>query len=192
LGNQIDRIKDRLKAEKKEHGAIFDRSGDRYYLFYLHFLLDDGKRSKAYIRWYRDQFPDDMGEPFQLLCWALIAHRNEDENTDLLLAKTMLGNLYLLPRLIGRPIGRTTIWHAITFAEPEYVDTIPPRILEAITDEEIEWIAGRYESPLFTDLRDRYIEIETRLKTLEPGEERSRLVDESHHLIDGFCDRTEQ
>lgn len=191
LENQIDRIKAELKAEEKEHGAISDNKGNRYYLFYLHFLLDDKKRSKAYVKWYCEQFPDDMGEPFQLLCWALIAHRNGDDNTDHLLARAMLSNLYLLPRLIGRPLARTGIWHAITFAEPEYVDTIPPQILEAITDEEIQWIAQKHDSPLFIRLRERYIEIQTELKTIPVGPERAKLVEESYHLTDGFCERSE-
>ena len=186
LRNQIDRIRGKLSDFEMEHGSIDDSSGDRYYLFYLYFVLDDVQSSSEYIRWYEQKFPNDMGEPFQLLCWTLIVHRM-GLDADRLLARTMLSNVHLIPRLLGQPTSTARDdWHAITFEESEYLDSAPEEVIAAITEEDRLWIGEKYKSEPFQNVLQRYIEIETKLKTTPVGEERSKLVKESYQLADRF------
>jgi hypothetical protein len=185
LKNQIARLRAKLSDFEMEHGSIDDSSGNRYYLFYLYFILNDNAASSEYIKWYEKHFPNDIGEPFQLLCWALIAHRM-GLKAEKPLARTMLSNIYLLPRLLGQPSSGTGDWHAITFEEPEYLESPPEEVIKAITDEDREWIRELYQTENFQNLLQRFIDIQTELKTIPVGEERTKLVYESYHLVDRF------
>jgi hypothetical protein len=173
----------KLSDFEMEHGLIDDSNGDRYYLFYLYFLLNDKKSSAEFIRWYEKKFPNDIGEPFQLLCWTLIVHRMGLE-ADRLLARTMLSNIYLIPRLLGQPSSGSNTWHAVTFGEIEYLDSLPKEIIAAINDDDRYWIREKYNSDLLQGILAQYIDIENELKNLPVGDKRSKLVYNSHHLVD--------
>ncbi len=185
LQTQIDTFRSKLDGFEREHGTIEDSSNDRYYLFYLYFLLNDSKSSAEYIKWYEKHFPTDIGEPFQLLCWTLMIHRM-GLDADSLLARTMLSNIYLIPRLLGQPGSGSNIWHAITFEESEYLDSFPEEITAAINDDDRYWIEKNYNSKEYQDALARYIDIDTKIKTLPDGKERTKLVNESCHLTDSF------
>ena len=185
LSNSITKIRSQLSAFKREYGFIDDGNGSRYYLFYLYFLLGDNRRSSEYIRWYKQSFPTDMGEPIAFLCWALILHRMGKEG-DFILARTMISNLYLIPHLLGEEIERIDMWHSCSDEDPDYIDWLPGQIREAITEEDLGWIRERYNSVPFIRVRDRYIAINKELETLPRGEKRSALADEELHLLDDW------
>ena len=183
LSNQITKIRSELSAFKREHDFIHDRSGARYYLFYLYFLLGDNHRSSEYIRWYEKEFSDDANEPTQLLCWALILHRMGKAG-DYRLAETMLSNIYLIPHILGGKMAKADMWHSNSDADPEYLEWIPTEIIEAITAEDKSWIEGLYFSEKFQQILNRHIEINHLLQTTPIGERRSALVEEEFSLLD--------
>lgn len=183
IGNQISRIRSQMSAFKREYGGIHDGSGNRYYLYYLYFLLGDNRRASEYIRWYQREFPDDTGEPFALLCWALLLRRMGKDG-DFILAKTMLSNIYLLPDLLGIQMDSIEISHLSNQEEKEYLEYFPEQVRRAITAEDLDWIRERYETEPFKQAMKRYIEIKTELKHTPPGEKRSALVDELYALSD--------
>ena len=185
LSNQITRIRAYLSSEKRTYGFIDDGGGDRYYLFYLYFLLGDNRRSSAYFSWFEKQFPDDYGEPFQHLVWAVMLHRM-GKNGDRQLGRAMFSNLYVLPQILGEAYERLPIWHSSNWDVPEYIDYFPQRIREALTAEDIEWIRERYHSEKFQQARQRYIDICMELSSIHPGEKRSALVTEEFRLIREF------
>ena len=183
LSNKITKIRSELSAFKREYGFIDDGGGTRYYLFYLYFLLGDNRRSAEFMRWYENEFPDDVGDPFQLLCWALILHRMS-KGGDYQLASAMLSNIYLIPYLMGENLDRVDMWHSSNYEEPEFMDWIPERVQEAITEEDLTWIRVKHESELYRKILKRYIEIKHELQTTPVGEKRSALVQESYSLLD--------
>ena len=96
--------------------------------------------------------------------------------------QTMLSNLYLVPHLLGLPISELDIWHGSSQAQPDYVECVPEAYLLLRTGAEWEWAVHLYESPGFTSVRSRYIEISAALDRTLPGPARSRLVDEMYEL----------
>ena len=174
-----------MQKEKRTYGAISDDVGNRYVLFWLHFLLDDLKAAKTYFRWYEKQFEDDVGEPIQKLCWSVSVHRMGDgKKAKYLLADLMLSNLYFIPRVIGTQIGRQDIWHASNDAEQDYTDEIPIEILNAITAPERSWIAEMHDSLEFRRYRQRHVEIYRELANTRGVEKRTPLVREAGTLLD--------
>ncbi|MBB6481530.1 hypothetical protein [Spirochaeta isovalerica] len=184
ISNRITKIRSQLSAFKREYGFIDDGGGARYYLFYLYFLLGDNRRSSEYIRWFQKDFPDDSGEPFALLCWALILHRmGKDGNY--ILARTMLSNIYLLPHLLGEEMPEE-IPHSSNWNGADFLEYTPERILEAITDDDLSWIRERFHSERFQKVLNRHIEIEKELEDTPRGDRRSALVHELYSLLDGW------
>jgi hypothetical protein len=185
VSSRISKIRSQLNAFKKKYGFIDDRGGSRYYLFYLYFLLGDNRRASEFIHWYEKEFPDDIGKPFQLLCWTLILHRM-GKDTDYKLAETMLSNIYLIPHLLGDPIQKVDMWHSSNYDEPNIVEYLPEKIRNNISAGDLEWIASKYNSDKFQKVLKRHISIHQKLEKTPIGEFRSHLVREAHSLLDGF------
>jgi len=95
--NRIAKYKLELKKEKDWKGFISDGFGKRYLLFCFYFVLGDFDNTDEYFEWYKKEFPDDIGDPIQQLCWALSLHRMEkDKEARYRLAELMLSNLYII------------------------------------------------------------------------------------------------
>lgn len=184
LKSRISSYKSALNKEKKIHGCIHDGSGKRYGLFGLSFVLGDLKGSEAYFRWYAEEFPDDIGEPTQKLCWAISLHRMErDDEARHMLANLMLTNLYLIPRLLGQDVAEYDIWHSSNYEFIDYFDYIPKEILDCITEPERLWVQELYDSLAFRRIRKRYIEIYRELDKTRDVEARRALLDEARSLL---------
>jgi hypothetical protein len=170
LSNAITRIRTGRSSFKREYGFIDDGAGERYYLAYLYFLLDDNRRSSEYVRWFKREFPHDMGDPIQMLCMTLMLHRMGKDGLSML-CRTMCSNIYLIPFVLR---------------EPEYLQEMPQRILDAITDADRQWLSQRYHSEEFQTVLHRLMEINKELLSERPGERRSALVDELYGLEKSF------
>lgn len=133
-------------------------------------MIFSPSRSSEYLRWYEKEFPDDSSEPFQLLCWALILHRM-GKDAYFHLARTMLSNIYLIPHLLGKKMD---MWHALNYAQPDFVEYLPERVREAICDEDLTWIREKYESESFQKVLKRHIEINHELQTAPVGKKTER------------------
>lgn len=185
LKTRISSYRSALRKEKKEYDFISDGSGKRYLLFSLYLLLDDEKKSKEYFDWYSKEIPDDAGEPFQKLCWAISLFRMQSfEEAKIKLAEAMLSNLYLIPDLIGIPENKEhDIWHSSNFDALDYVSYFPDEIRNNLKKEEISWMKEEYESFDFRRVKKKYIEIYNQMKTEKDVKERGRLLKESASLL---------
>ena len=173
----------KLQQEKKKFGYYSDGAGKRYQIGPDYMLLGDDEGALAAFEWFEREFDDDVGKPDHTLSWSLVLHRAVNEVAAARkLQQAMLGNLYLLPYLLGNPISPLEIWHGSSDAEPDFVEHVHEPYLALWTDEEKAWAAGLYESSGFRSARERYIEISRLLGNLRPGPERSRLVKEMHEL----------
>lgn len=173
----------KLRQEKKKFGFYNDGAGKRYQIgpHYMH--LGDNEGALAAFEWFEHEFDDDVGMPDHSLCWSLALYRAGNEfGAAKKLRQAMLGNLYLLPHLLGEPISELDIWHNSSDAEPGFVEHVHEPYLALWSDEEKAWALGLHESPGFRSVRGRYIEIARALDIIRPGPERSRLVKEMHEL----------
>ncbi|MFT5121854.1 MAG: hypothetical protein ACI9TH_003531 [Kiritimatiellia bacterium] len=164
LRSRIIRYRASLTSERKYYGAIDDGNGTRYVIFWLLFLLNDPHESKKYMRWYKKNFPDDVGEAIQKLCAALMFYRMQKLiEADHMLADLMLCNPYMIPFVTGTP-GPPKKHGQRSWAEEQCEEAFPPEIQLAITPGEKVWMAERYTSPEFIRLRTRYAEVEAELE----------------------------
>ncbi|EGQ7665404.1 hypothetical protein [Vibrio parahaemolyticus] len=183
---KISSYKSGLNRELREYGAISDGYGKRYLIFPLLLVLNDLKKAEEYMEWYDSQFPDDIGEPIQMLCRSILSHRlGKTEKATYELAATMLSNVYLLPWLFGNNIGPFGIEQTSCFADPEHRDYLPVEVFHSISGEELYWIESCFESELFREAHTRFIEISLILN-LVSEEERHALLNERNGLLKPF------
>ncbi len=173
----------KLRREKATYGTYNDGAGKRYQIGPLHLLLGDLDGAAEAFRWFTREFADDHGEPGHSLCWTLTLLRAGDElGAAKKLRRTMLSNLYLIPRLLGQDIAPLDIWHPSSDAQSSYLSLLPSEYFTIWEVPERAWAERLYHGGGFTKVRERYIEIYRALRHVRPGPERNRLLDEAFAL----------
>jgi tetratricopeptide (TPR) repeat protein len=180
---QIRRYERSMREEEAMHGYVSNDSGTRYLLGMLYLLMDDVEGALDAFAWFQRTFPDDVGEPFHYLAWALALYRaGALDEAAFRLRQAMCANLYLIPHLLGIDQPVLDIRHDSNWAEKPYVEGTPPEHWALWDDEARAWARRVYESAAFQRMRRRYIEISRQLDTEPRGPTRSRLVDELYQL----------
>lgn len=183
IAERIKRYERGLRKEHEKFGFISDGSGKRYLLGPLYMLLGDTAGAVRSFEWFERTFPDDMGEPFQYLCWTLALYRSDDiGGATRKLLRAILSNLYLVPHLLGMPQDRLDVWHGSNWAERSYLQYAPPEIFGLWDHQALGWAKETYQSPRFRQVRARYIEIHEQLRHEPVGPRRSELVREAFRL----------
>ena len=146
-------------------------------------LMGDVDGALASFDWYQDAYPGDGGEPYQYLTWALAlfrgGRRQEAFNK---LYQTMLENLYLVPRLLGRNPQPLDIWPGSDFEWIEYAYDVPQALLDLWDDVALQWARDVLEHPTVVEKVARYVAIHRELKSEPRGPRRTALVDEAYAL----------
>jgi hypothetical protein len=183
IRQRLRRYERELRKEQAAHGFISDGYGKRYLLGPLYLMLGDVDGAVESFEWFERTFPDDIGEPFQYLCWTLALYRSGDlEKATHMLRQTMLSNLYLIPHLLGREQEPLDIQHLMNTERAEYIEYAPTEIWALWDEAALEWVRKTVESPEFVRVRARFIEIERELETERPGPRRSQLIKEMREL----------
>jgi tetratricopeptide (TPR) repeat protein len=184
IRQRIRRYEREMRKEYERFGFIDDGYGKRYLLGPLYLILGDLPGAIATFEWFARMFPDDMGDPFHYLCWALALYRSGDiAGASAKLHQAMLSNLYLIPHLLGIAQETLDIWHDSNLAEKDYTLGAPPEIWALWDEPALAWARETYERPAFCRVRARYIEIYRQLQSEPPGPKRSHLVDEAMALL---------
>jgi tetratricopeptide (TPR) repeat protein len=176
-----ERIRRYERALKRELEAGYggDGYGKRFLLGPLYMLMGDVDGALASFDWYEGAYPNDGGEPYQYLTWALAlfrgGRRHEAFNK---LYQTMLENLYLVPFLLGRSPQRLDRWHGSNLAWIEYAVEMPQELLNLWDDIALQWAREVSAHPAVVERVGRYVAIHRELKREPPGPRRSALVDE--------------
>ena len=184
IQERIKRYERELRKQQERYGFIHDGAGKRYLLGPLYLVKGDIDGAIASFEWFEKTFPDDVGEPFQYLCWTLVLYLHGDikDASDKLL-QTMLKNLYLIPHLLGLGQEKLDIYHSSNFDEKEYIiDYAQPEIFQIWDKKALDWAIEMYNSEKFIKVRKRFIGIYKQLKTEPVGPKRSQLVEESSAL----------
>ena len=184
IRERITRYERSLTSEKRKFGAIDDSAGKRYRLGPLYMLLDDIGGARKSFAWFQRTFPDDMGEPFQYLCWSLCLFRlGKTQIAAQKLAQTWFQNQYLVARLLELDIPRLEIRYSTNWQTPEYMEDAPVELLHLWDEEALMWARQVYESDWFTRARAAYVELNLRLDHEPVGPERSRMVNEMFRMM---------
>ena len=183
IKERIRRYERALQAERRREGDYRDGSGKRFLLGPLYLILGDLAGALKSFAWFEATFPDSTDEAPHVLCWSLALHRaGQEAKAQRMLRRTMLANLYILPRLLGLEVRRHDIWHGCNTAEPSYLSWVPAEYWALWSDAERRWAAELWQSEEFRNARERYIEQGHALKSLPPGAERNRVVDKIRRL----------
>jgi hypothetical protein len=182
----IARHKKALQTEKRRYGGYHDGGGVRYLLGPLYMLLGDRTGALRSFTWFAKNFPDDIGDPGQYLCWTLALYQAKSlkKAADKLL-QTDLMNLYLIPRLLGEEEPQLDMWEGSNLETADYLQYIPPALWQLWDQAALDWAAQVYHSEPFQRIHGRYIEIQRQLKGEPVGPQRSALVREAFALRDG-------
>jgi len=160
-----------------------DRYGKRYLLGPLYMLLSDVDGALASFDWYVGAYPDDSGEPYQYLTWALALFRGGRRPEAVhKLYQTMLQNVYLVPFVLGHEPRRLDIWHGSNWEWLEYAVEVPQELLNLWDDVALQWAREISEHPPVAAKVARYVEIHRELKAEPRGPRRTALVRESFAL----------
>ena len=182
IRERIRRYERALKREQKA-GYGDDGYGKRYLLGPLYMLMGDVDGALASFDWYEDAYPDDGGEPYQYLTWALALFRGGRKHEAFnKLYQTMLENLYLVPFLLGQNPRPFDIWHGSNLEWIEYAVEVPPELVSLWDDVALQWAREVSEHPAVLEKVARYVAIHRVLKSEPRGPRRSSLVNESFAL----------
>jgi tetratricopeptide (TPR) repeat protein len=183
---RIRRYERELRKEYETFGAFDDSYGKRYLLGPLYLLMGNLDGALQSYAWFDKNFPDDVGDPMQYLCWTLALYRANDlDGAKRKLRETMLLNLYLIPHLLGIEQDEIDMWHGTNTAWKEHLDYIPPVIFSLWDDDARQWARETYQSDDMRQVRERYIEIHHQLQTETEYEKRVQLVKEASQLKHG-------
>jgi len=183
ITERIKRYERELRKEYEKFGFISDDSGKRYLIGPLYMVLGDTAGAIKSFEWFEHNFPDDIGEPFQYLCWTLALYRSGNivgASTKLL--QTMLLNLYLIPQLLDMKQDELDIWHGSNWVQKSYLQYAPREIWRLWDQQALAWAKETYQSPKFRQVRTRYIEIQQQLEHEPVGPRRTQLVQEASKL----------
>lgn len=174
-----------LEKEKRSYGTYGDGYGKRFLLGPLYMIMGDLQGALRSFDWFETEFTDGTDDAPQLLCWSLALHQVGDNlEARLKLRRTMLANLYVIPRLLGIEVTRYDISHGSNLEEPGFLSWIPDEYWGLWSDSDRDWADALWNGKEFRDARNRYIELGHALKDLKPGPERSRVIAEMSRLRD--------
>ena len=143
----------------------------------------DPKRIRERTRRYEKAYPDDGGESYQYLTWALALFRGDRRQEAFnKLYQTMLENLYLVPFLLGRNPQPLDIWHGSNLGWIEYAVEIPRELLSLWDDVALQWAREVSKNPVVVEKVARYVAIHRELKSEPRGPRRTALVNEAFAL----------
>ena len=176
--DRANRSKRALLKEQKDFGFISDGSGKRYRVNVDYIFCGEVQKAGEFIRWFEEQFPDDVGEPVFLLYSAITYFRlQERQKARSYLLDAMLSNVYLLPTLFSKPIPKLDMWHSSNWEAPEYVQEIQEYLSEP-SSEERAWFKEEFEGQLFTKIREKYIATYRALQGEREVKVRGRILDD--------------
>ncbi len=165
-----------LRKEQEQFGAISDGGGKRYLAGIYYVLAGEAEKSSAYFAWYESEFPDDVGEPVFLLCWALSVHKTGAvEEARLRFHLAMLSNLYLIPFLLGEPVEEIDMWHSSNRDRAEYLYEVE-EWLGDIPQGIVPWLKAEFKMKGAAQLRWEYVKTYHALQSVKEVSERQKLL----------------
>jgi tetratricopeptide (TPR) repeat protein len=175
-----------LKKEYKTYGFYDDGYGKRYLLGPLYVLLGDYEGAIKHLEWFEKTFPDDIGDPYQYLCWILVLYKVGDQvKTREKVFQTMFMNLYLIPFILGIDQPNLPIWHGSNLAEKLYALECPKELIKLWDTEARNFLNEVWFNPETEKIRNQYILLLKELNTENDRDKRGGIIKKIRDLKEG-------
>jgi len=174
----------RLLKEKADFGGIMDRHGSRYDIPELLMQANELEKGREYYYWYKNEFPDDIGEPNLFVQWLMLFYCLGEQEMALNIAKRLIHlNIHAIPRLLGHRVNPIDdFWYNSNYADPDYFTESEVADM-AFPSGFIEWLGLEYDKPAMQDLIAAYIALQQKLTATRDVEARRRILDEIKALF---------
>lgn len=183
LKKKIADIKRTLAAEKRKFGCYDDSRGLRYLPTKYFIQLADYSGGLTYTRWFDKNFPDDCGFPDFLFEWTIILFKTgKIKEAEKKAFQTFCGNTYLFDKYFGRTIIPVDKWEGSNLAAPAFTGYIEYSSKQTELGDFSEWLHTFISTQDFVNRSNKYIDIQTRLKTEHDVETRHYLVEAASQL----------
>jgi hypothetical protein len=189
---QIERIRTKIKkiryslaAEKRKFGCFDDSRGMRYIPPGLFIKIGDFKGGLTYLKWFKKNFPDDIGFPDFLFAWTIILFENgKIKDSKRKAIETFFSNTYIFDKFFGREIIPIEKSENSTIETPEFCDYFEYSHEQKELSDFSEWLAEYEKSEEFKTLTTKFIELNKLLLNEDDREIRKQLLDQERKLID--------
>ncbi|NQU54867.1 MAG: hypothetical protein HQ522_20285 [Bacteroidetes bacterium] len=184
IRTKIKRIRAALVEEKRKFGGFFDSRGLRYMPPQLFIKIQDFKGGLVYLRWFKKNFPDDIGFPDFLFEWTLILFKNGKlKDAESKAIETYFSNSYLIDKYFGKEIIPIRKYEYSNMLSSEFLEYFNYSSSQTELNEFSEWFFNFLKSERFQKIKEKYLEINKRLLSEEDYETRKYLLLEIDHLL---------
>ena len=180
---KIKKIRAALAAEKRKFGCYDDSRGMRYMPPQLFVKIEDYKGGLVYLRWFKKNFPDDIGFPDFLFEWTLILFKNAKlKDAEEKAIKTYFSNSYLFDKYFGREIVPIEKYEYSNVSTAEFVQYFHYSSEQVELADFSKWLSEFEKSEQFQKIKEKYIEINKRLLLEDDTEMRGYLLAQLRQL----------
>jgi hypothetical protein len=188
IKNKITKIKRELAADKKRWGGFYDDSrGLRYLPPELYLKLKDYSGALRYLNWFDKNFPEDSGFPIFLFEWTITLFKTKRiKQAEKKAMETFYSNTYLIDKFLKKEF---LDFDKLENSNWEYSSLVEQLIYSKEQDELTdfaEWLENFVTSEKFYDFANKFIEIESILKTEPVGQKRTELVKKRYKLLENI------
>ena len=189
---QIERIQKKIKnirkalyEEKRMFGGYLDSRGLRYIPPSLYLKIHDYKGGLTYLRWFNKNFSDDIGMPDFLFEWTIILFKiGKLKDAESKAIQTYFANSYLFDKYFERQIIPIEKYENSNLDIPEFAEYLTYSKSQNELSDFSEWLADFEKSEKFEKVKNKFLEINKRLKTENDIETRSYLLQQINQLRD--------
>jgi hypothetical protein len=175
---EIERLKNVLKAEKRKFGGIHDGRGFRYVIAEQLVELNEFTLANNYLKWFNKNFPDDYTYAYFQFCAAVTKYQvGKLKEAEQHLIQVNRHNTYILELLIDDDMKDQDKYEWNESETLEYTRSNLPEFLKLMTPVFHQWLSKIISEPSYISYYRRYISIKKLLKDLNVSKERNNLLD---------------
>jgi hypothetical protein len=190
IKNKITKIKRELSADKKRWGGYYDDSrGLRYLPPELYLKISDYSGALRYYNWFDKNFPDDCGFPIFLFEWTITLFKTKRiKQAEKKAMETFYSNTYLIDKFLNKEFldfdkSENSNWEYSSLAEQLIYSKDQNELIDFA-----DWLENFIKTEKFYAFANKFIGIESVLKTEPIGEKRTKLVKEKYKMIENIND----
>jgi hypothetical protein len=180
---KIKRIRGVLSAEKRRYGAFDDSRGIRFTPPGLFIKIGDYTGAMTYMKWYKKNFPDDMGFPDFLFEWTLILFMNNKlKEAERKAFEAFCSNTYIFDKFFGKPVVSILKFENFNTDKPEFTEYFSYSAEKPELSSFSGWLQGLINENRFKELSEAFLKVNKRLYSEDDHETRSYLLLHSNQI----------
>ena len=188
IKNKITKIKRALSADKKRWGGYFDDSrGLRYLPPELYLKINDYSGALRYYNWFDKNFPEDLGYPIFLFEWTITLFKTKRiKQAEKKAMETFYSNTYLIDKFLNKELLDFDKLENSNWKYSSLVEQLIYSKEQNELSDFADWLDNFITTEKFYAFANKFIEIESILKTEPVGKKRNELINERYRLLDNI------